>query len=55
MERRIYIVQNYDTGVEKLVKLTEEQAGAILWFLNTFDICDYSIDDLSAMDDIDAP
>lgn len=55
MERKIYVVQNYDTGVEKLVKLTSEQAKAIVWLFNTFDICDYSIDNLDEMDDIDAP
>ena len=55
MERKIYVVQNYDTGGEKLVRLTEEQVNAVAWLINTFEICDIDINELAEMDDIDAP
>ena len=55
MERKIYVVQSYDTGVEKLVKLTVEQAKAIAWLIDTFDIPDIDINNLDEITDIDAP
>lgn len=55
MERKIYVVRNSDTDFEKLVKLTLEQAKAIEWLFNTFEVCEYDINDLDEMTDIDAP
>ena len=36
MERKLYIISNNDTGYEKIVKLTTEQANAIDWVLRAF-------------------
>lgn len=55
MERKIYVVRNYDAEMEKLVKLTLEQAKAIEWFFNAFEIDEYNIDAIDEKIDIDAP
>ena len=55
MERKIYVVQNYDTRMEKLVKLTKEQAEAIDWLFNTFEVTEFDIEDLDDKIDIDEP
>lgn len=55
MERKIYIIQDCDTGFKKLVKLTLEQAEAIEWFIRVFDLYECNIDSFDEMDDIDAP
>lgn len=55
MERKLYIVTNYYTGMEKLVKLTDAQAKAIGWLFNTFEEEDYGIEEAGESEDIAEP
>lgn len=55
MERKLYIVTNYYTGMEKLVKLTDEQANAIEWLFNAFEDEDYGIEEAGKNEDIAEP
>lgn len=55
MERKLYIVSNYDAGTEKVVKLTDEQARAIEWFIDGLEISYYNIELADEAEDIDEP
>ena len=43
MDRKVYIVSNYDICNSIAVKLTDEQASAISWFIEWADV-DFGID-----------
>ena len=53
MERKLYIVTNY--SIEKLVKLTDEQANAIKWLFDAFNEEDYSIEEANKFEEIAEP
>lgn len=54
--RRLYLVSNYDQDIEKVVKLTDEQAKAIDWVFRTFeDFNYYNIELAEDAEDIDEP
>lgn len=55
MERKIYVIHDWDIHREKVVKLTEEQAKAVEWFFTEFEICDYDIEEVDKMEGIDEP
>ena len=55
MERKLYIVSNYDADTEKVVRLTDEQARAIEWFINGLEFSCYNIELADEATDIDEP
>jgi hypothetical protein len=56
-EKEIYVVSDYDEGLDKLVKLTDAQARAIDWVFSYFEDmrCRYGISKIEELKDIDEP